>query len=185
MIAFHTVVFSQNTGSVNGKVTDKQTKEALPGATIAIKGIPVSLITNNEGYFKFPKLNAGKVILVISYVGYEALELPVIVTNDNTTIADAGLTLDNRPGNEVVVSASKRAEKITNAPASIHVIGIKEIEQFAGSNVSELVSKVQGIEYTRSGVDEITFNARGLNTAFNIKVFQLVILYPLSQPFHW
>ncbi len=174
MIAFHTVVFSQNTGSISGKITNKQTNEALPGATIAIKGIPVSLITNNEGYFKFPKLNAGKVILVISYVGYEALELPVIVTNDNTTIADAGLTLDNRPGNEVVVSASKRAEKITNAPASIQVIGVKDLEQFSGSNVGELVSKVQGVEYTRSGVDEITFNARGLNSAFNIKVFQLV-----------
>jgi iron complex outermembrane receptor protein len=170
MIAFHTVVFSQNTGSVNGKVTDKQTREALPAATVTIKGVSSSVITNNEGYFVFPKLNAGKVILVISYVGYEALELPVIVTDENTTIADAGLTIDNRPGNEVVVSASKRAEKITNAPASIQVIGVKDLEQFSGSNVGELVSKVQGVEYTRSGVDEITFNARGFNSAFNIKV---------------
>jgi outer membrane receptor protein involved in Fe transport len=48
------------------------------------------------------------------------------------------------------------------------------MEQFAGSNVSELVSKVQGVQYQRRGVDEITFNARGINSAFNIKVFQLV-----------
>lgn len=174
IIAFHTAVFSQNTGSVNGKVTDKQTMEALPGATVTIKGVGSSVITNNEGYFVFQKLNAGKIILVISYVGYEELELPIVVTDGSTTIADAGLTLDNRPGNVVVVSASKRAEKITNAPASIQVIGVKDIDQFAGSNVSELVSKVQGVEYTRSGVDEITFNARGFNSAFNIKVLQLV-----------
>ncbi|MEJ7675196.1 MAG: TonB-dependent receptor plug domain-containing protein [Chitinophagaceae bacterium] len=111
---------------------------------------------------------------MISYVGYETYELTADVTNDNTTTVNAALSLDNKVGNEIVVSASKHPEKITNAPASIQVIGIKEIEQFAGSNVSELVSKVQGVEYTRSGVDEITFNARGFNSAFNIKVFQLV-----------
>ncbi len=174
MIAFHTVVFSQNTGSVNGKVTDKQTKEALPAATVTIKGVSSSVITNNEGYFIFPKVNAGKIILVTSYVGYEDMELSVIVTDGNTTIADAGLTLDNRPGSEVVITASKRAEKITNAPASIQVIGVKDLEQFSGSNVGELVSKIQGVEYTRNGVTDITFNARGFHSAFNNKVFQLV-----------
>ena len=112
--------------------------------------------------------------MVISCVGYETIELAADITAVKTTTVNIALSLDYKVGNEIVTSASKRPEKITNAPASIHVIGVKDIEQFAGSNVSELVSKVQGVEYTRSGVDEITFNARGLNSAFNIKVFQLV-----------
>ena len=45
------------------------------------------------------------------------------------------------------MSASRRPEKITNAPASTQVIGKKELDQFAGSNFGELPSKVQGIEY--------------------------------------
>jgi iron complex outermembrane receptor protein len=40
--------------------------------------------------------------------------------------------------------------------------------------VGELVSKIQGIEYTRNGITDITFNARGFNSAFNNKVLQLV-----------
>jgi len=171
---FQTILFSQTTGTISGKITNNQTNEALPGATVTIKGSLISTITNNEGYFIFQKVITGKIILVISYVGYETNELSADITVGNKTTVNAALSLDSKIGNEIVVSASKHPEKITNAPASIHVIGIKEIEQFAGSNVSELVSKVQGIEYTRSGVDEITFNARGLNTAFNIKVFQLV-----------
>lgn len=171
---FQTVLFSQTTGTLSGKITNNQTDEALPGATVTIKGSSIFAITNNEGYFIFQKVITGNIILVISYVGYETIELTADVTNDNTTTISAALSLDSKVGNEIVVSASKHPEKITNAPASIQVIGIKEIEQFAGSNVSELVSKVQGVEYTRSGVDEITFNARGLNSAFNIKVFQLV-----------
>jgi iron complex outermembrane receptor protein len=174
LVIFSNLSFSQSNGSVSGKVTDKQTNEALSAATVSIKGTAISAVTNNEGNFIIKNLKAGKIVLEISYVGYETIEIAVTITDGEIAMANADLSQDERIGNAVVVSASKRAEKITNAPASIQVIGVKDLEQFAGSNIGELVSKVQGVEYTRSGVDEITFNARGLNNAFNIKVFQLV-----------
>ena len=123
---FPTVLFSQKTGSINGRITDKQTNEALPGATVAIKGSLTSAVTNNEGFFIFQKINAGKIILVISYVGYESIETAATVTNDNTTTVNAAMLLDNKIGNEIVVSASKRPEKITEAPASIQVVNKKD-----------------------------------------------------------
>src|SRR4030095_1162113 len=171
---FPAVLFCQNMGSISGKITDIQTHEALSGATITIKGSLTSAITNNEGYFILQNLNAGKILLVISYVGYETIELTADVTNGTANTANASLTLANRVGNEIVVSASKHSEKITNAPASIQVTGVKDFQQFSGSNIGELASKIQGVEYTRYGVDGITFNARGFNSAFNNKVFQLV-----------
>jgi iron complex outermembrane receptor protein len=161
-------------GSINGKINDKQTNEGLAGATITIKGSLNFATTNNEGDFLFKKINAGKVSLVISYVGYETIELTADVISGTQITVNAVLTLDTKGGNEIVVSASKRPEKITNAPASIQVIGIKDLDQFAGSNVGELISRIQGIEYTRNGVTDITFNARGFHSAFNNKVFQLV-----------
>ena len=54
------IVFSQTAGSISGKITDKQTNEALPGATVTIKGTQISAVTNNEGYFIFQKVNVGK-----------------------------------------------------------------------------------------------------------------------------
>ena len=173
MLTVYARLFSQ-TGMINGKVTDRQTNEPLPGATVIIIGKAGSTKTDNLGNFKFFNLTTGKLSIIISHVGYYDLEMQINVTDGDTTEVDAGLSLDDQIGNAVVVSASKRPEKIINAPASIQVIGMKDLNQFAGSNVNELVSKVQGVEYTRSGVDEITFNARGLNSTFNIKVFQLV-----------
>lgn len=174
LLLFSASLFSQNTVSISGKVTDKQTGAALPGATVGIKGSRISVATDNGGNYQFQKLNAGTIVLLVSYVGYEPVEVVSEIDNGISAITDVQLTADSRLGNEVVISATKRAEKITNAPASIQVIGVKEFNQFAGSNVAELVSKIQGVEYTRSGIDEITFNARGINSAFNIKVFQLV-----------
>jgi outer membrane receptor protein involved in Fe transport len=167
-------LLSQNTGSISGKITDKQTNEVLPDATVSIKGTSSSVVTNNEGNFIFQKVKIGNVTLIISYVGYRTAESSIKVAIDSVTVVNAQLIPDDRTGDEVVISASKRREKITNAPASIQVIGTKDLNQFPGSNVTELVSKVEGVEYTRSGVDEIKLNARGLNSAFNIKVFQLV-----------
>lgn len=75
---------------------------------------------------------------------------------------------------EVVVTSLIKPEKITRAPASIRVLSAKDIDLFAGSNTGELISTLQGVEFTRYGVDGITFNARGLNSAFNNKILQIV-----------
>ena len=171
---FHTVLFSQKSGSVNGRVTDKQTGEPLPGAIVIIKETSTSVLTNNEGYFKLSNISAKQITLIVSHIVYETSEFAVNVSERSISIADVALTADSRIGNEVVVTASKRPEKTVNAPASIHVIGKKELEQFSGSNVLELVSKVQGVESVRTGVDGINLNARGLNNAFNNKVFHMI-----------
>src|SRR6187431_1618350 len=166
-IAINIVLFSQKSGSIKGRIIDKLTNEGLAGATVAIKATHVSITTNADGVFILHNLDPGNILLRISFVGYETLELPVSVTSGNTAVADAALMIDSRVGSEVVISASKRYEKIVNAPASIQVIGKKELEQFTGSNTFELLSKVQGVETTRIGVDGINLNARGLNNAFN------------------
>ncbi len=75
---------------------------------------------------------------------------------------------------EVVITALLRPEKVTRAPASIQVLTTKDLDRFAGSNTGELIATLQGVEFTRYGVDGITFNARGLNSAFNNKILQIV-----------
>jgi iron complex outermembrane receptor protein len=165
---------AQGTGEVSGTVKDQKTGERLMGATVMVRGLSISTLTDGEGRFLLPGIKVGKVELLVSYVGYKDMVFDVNIREGVTAMVVAGLYIATRPGDEVVVSASKRPEKITNAPASIQVIGLKDIEQFAGSNVGELVSKVQGVEYTRNGLTDITFNARGFHSAFNSKVFQIV-----------
>ena len=172
MLTVYASLFSQ-TGTINGNVKDRQTNEPLPGATVIIKGRTGSTTTDNLGNFKFLKVDTGNVVIVISYVGYNDMVLQVNVADGNISTRNASLSLIDQVGNAVVVSASKRPEKITDAPASIQVIGKKELEEFAGSNFGELISKVQGIEYVRTGVDETYFNARGFNSAFNNKVLHI------------
>jgi iron complex outermembrane receptor protein len=170
-LIFQDIVLSQNNTTLQGKVTDSQTGIGLDGATVSIKGSKTVAFTNGEGFFRIQILNKVEKLLLISHVGYKPIEVEY---NGVDGIKNVSLDPDTRIGSAIVISATKRPEKITNAPASIQLIDRKEIAQFAGHNIMELAAKVQGIEFTRSGVDEITTNARGFNNAFNIKVAQFV-----------
>lgn len=160
--------------ALRGRVIDEQSNTALAGVTVTVKESVLSAVTNNEGYYFFPKIEGESLLLVFSAIGYETKEVPVSVSSGQNVLADVALAVVYKPGDAVVVTASKRPEKITDAPASIQVIGKKELEQFSGSNPFELLSRVQGVEFVRMGVDYALINARGMNNAFNNKVLQIV-----------
>lgn len=170
ILAFQVSAFAQNTGKISGKVTDKQNGEPLIGATVTVRGSGASAVSDNNGSFTLTNVKTGKVTLVISYVGYEDIVQSVNVASGGTVTADAALSVSNRPGNDVVITASKRPEKITRAPATISVISARDFEQSSSFNIGELASKIQGVEFVRTGVTGVGFNARGFNNAFNAKI---------------
>lgn len=122
-------------------------------------------------FFGFPKhvylnpshMKTGTVVFLASF----AVISVVSAQEDNEAVAVDTLS-------EVIVSALLRKEKITRAPAFVQVLTAKNFDLFAGSNPGELYSRQAGVEFTRYGVDGTTFNARGLNSAFNNKILQIV-----------
>ncbi|HZF66315.1 MAG TPA: TonB-dependent receptor, partial [Chitinophagaceae bacterium] len=172
-IGYSMICLSQNSATVSGRIIDKQSLEPIAGATVSAYRTNNATLTDYEGRFTLKNLKEGKSTLVISHVSYESEELS-IVDRDNNKEIQVALTLANKIGNEVVVSASRRPEKITYAPANIYVINAGHLSEFAGSNVGELLSYIPAVEYLRSGVDQTNFNSRGFNNAFNNKTFQIV-----------
>lgn len=157
---------------LRGRVFDEQSLAPLSGVTVGIKGSSLLVTTDKNGFYFFENVGEQKLTLVFSYVGYETKE--VIVADGQKTVGDVTLKLSYKTGEVVVVSASRRPEKITDAPASVQVVGQKELQQFTGSNTFELLARLQGVEFVRMGVDYSLINARGMNNAFNNKVLQLV-----------
>jgi len=64
--------------TVSGRVSDRQTKEALPFASVYVKGKPIGTVTNLYGEFDFhiPEEYRNE-ILVISMLGFSNFESPV------------------------------------------------------------------------------------------------------------
>ncbi len=158
--------------TVSGKVTDAQTKEAIIGANVYLEGTNNGTVTDESGMYEL-SVAAGEYVLIVSYVGYGNQSQKLSLSAGQNTTADFMLEFSNLVGQEVIVSASRAAEKITNAPATVSVINARSIGELPSFNVAELLGRQRGLDYVRSGILGIGVNARGFNSAFNPKNLQV------------
>ncbi len=156
-------------GTVEGRITD-DTGEALIGANVFLKGTAIGAVTEADGTYRF-NLASGTHRLVASYTGYGFQETEVTLAAGETItvnfVLSYGSSLD-----EVVVSGSRRPEKLTESPATIVTVFAREIEEYAG-NPAELIAREKGIDYFRAGIATPAFNIRGFNSNFNAKNLQV------------
>ncbi|MEJ7829998.1 MAG: carboxypeptidase-like regulatory domain-containing protein, partial [Segetibacter sp.] len=164
---------AQSTGRISGRITDAQTREPLAGATVALRNGNANAVTDDQGKFVLNNVKPGRYTVVMSFVGYgDATQIVQVISGGDVNV-DVELSRSTRTEEEVVVTASRRAEKITRAPASISVINARDLEQSASFLPGELASKLQGVEFIRTGVNGVGINARGFNNAFNAKILQM------------
>ncbi len=83
---------SQTQGKIKGNILDNEMQnEPLLFANVELKGADKKTETNFHGNFEFNNLETGKYTLVVSYAGYETMEIPVEVLANNVTRVKEGL----------------------------------------------------------------------------------------------
>jgi hypothetical protein len=83
------VAFSQENGTVKGTILDAgMSGEPILFAHVEVKNTSMAGETNFHGNFEFRSLEPGAYVLVLSYPGYQNLELPVVVEQNTTTIVN-------------------------------------------------------------------------------------------------
>ena len=161
-------------GGVRGRVTDAASNEPLPGVSVIIAGTTTGTSSGSAGDFSITGLKPGSYKLVLSYIGYESsVDRTVEVGSAVVDLGTVTLAPTTVMAGEVVVSASRRPEKLTEAPATISVINARQIEELPSFNVGELLARQKGVDYIRTGVLGTGVNVRGFNSAFNPKNLQM------------
>ncbi|WP_212001373.1 TonB-dependent receptor [Chitinophaga sp. HK235] len=110
--------FAQNR-SVTGKVTDGKDGSPLPGVTIQVKGTSKGITTNPDGSFSLQA--SGKDVLVVSFIGYEAKEVPV----GEAEKLNIALKTDSKSLDEVVVTGYTMEKKVNSTIAASTITGAK------------------------------------------------------------
>ena len=147
---------------IHGSIIDNS-ETPLGGVTILIAGSTTGAITDFDGNFTL-EVDALPVEITASYLGFKQEVMTITNAHDQLQIvmSESSNVLD-----EVIISASRRAEKITEAPTTISVIGAKQLEEVTAPNYLELVGREKGIDFVQKGVNEFDINMRGFSTAFN------------------
>jgi outer membrane receptor protein involved in Fe transport len=161
------ILFAQ-TKTISGKITDANTKEPLVGATILVKGTQVGTATDADGKFSLV-LPAEAKTVTISYVGYIARDFPVTTTNWNVT-----LEVVNIPGKEVVVTSSRVAESIKQAPVQIEKMTAREIKSAASGDFYQSIGNYKGVDVVTTSAGFKVINLRGFGDTRSLRTKQFI-----------
>ena len=159
--------------SVTGKVIGGDTNEDLIGATVILSGTGNGDVTKNDGTFTIENVANGSYTLTVSFVGYKTFKKEITVNNADVNIGSVTLEISVFAFDQVVVSGTRQAEKLTETPATIEVISSEMIDQLPTFNPGELLARVKGVDFVRSGVVGTGINIRGFNSNFNAKNLQV------------
>jgi len=162
-------IFSQ--GGVKGKITN-ESGNGIPLVDVYIKSLSKGATTSDNGTFEILNLENGTYNLTISSLGFASSSHSITIENNTVDLGSITLASSSQLMDEVVISGSRKLEKITESPATINVISTRQIDNFAGGT-EELFAQQKGVDFGRIGAFISGVNIRGFNSAFNPKMLQL------------
>jgi len=160
--AFSCSAWGQVQHSVTGRVLALPDDKALAGAGIRIKGSSAGVSADAQGRFR---LNATgeKVVLLISYVGYQSREIEVSLPS--AAPLDIRLVPENSLLTEVVVSTGYQDIPQERATGSFVRIDSTLLNRRVSTDIlSRLENTVTGLSFNRRGSS--TLSIRGQSTIF-------------------
>ncbi|WP_069660351.1 TonB-dependent receptor [Arcticibacter eurypsychrophilus] len=142
--------FAADISELSGKITDAQSQSALPGATIAIPDLRVSVIADKNGDFTFRNLPArGRFLVQVSYVGYSTITQLIDFSNPAT------LAFSLQPsvieGRVVIVTGSATSSDNRKNSTSVASVSKADLLYHPSTNLIDAISRVPGISQITTG----------------------------------
>ena len=141
------------TGSIKGTIRDAKTNEEVIGASVLIEGTANGAATDLNGNYVIPKVPAGTVNLVISYLSYRTKKVEgVVVEAGNATVLNTTLEEDVTQLADVVVVGVREANtemavvnEIRNAPQVVSGVSSEQIQRSMDRDAAQVMMRVPGI----------------------------------------
>jgi outer membrane receptor for ferrienterochelin and colicins len=165
--------FAQSTGRITGRVTDAQ-GAGVGGVQLLASPSGTSAITADDGRYTIRSVPEGTSSVRAYRFGFKQKTTEgVAVTAGGSTTLDLQLEAATVVLGGVVTSASRRVEKITDAPATVTRLDEAQIQNTIGNSFAAALKEVKGLEFIQTGILTSAVNARGFNSSFNNRMLQL------------
>ena len=169
---------SAQAATLNVTVTDAQTGAKLNGVSITVMsqaGASTKGISDSSGMLEVPDLSAEVYMITASASGYadkvmENIELAA----DGTTSVEIALSSEVIELDQVSVTASRRREKVLEAPASVALVTGSQIRDRVAPSVTEHLKSVRAVDVVNTGLGSSQVVVRGFNNVFSGSLLSLV-----------
>ncbi len=165
-------------GQIAGTIVD-ETGEALIGANVIVAGTTEGTVTDFDGTFSFNTTQSFPLTVVVSFTGYTSQDVTVAGPTSNLDVTlSEGILL----GDDVIISASRRREKIQEAPASVSVITARKMAASPNVNPARNLISMPGVTVQQQSAGVINIQLRGDGGIFGSASFPILDYRSLSGP---
>jgi outer membrane cobalamin receptor len=137
-------LFSQHKTLVIGKIIDAVSRQPLIGATIVLDSTK-GAVSDTAGNFIIEAI-PGKHSLNFNYIGYKSKRLAINLPSDDTIYFNIGLDTEIQLLDEIVVSAGKYEQKISDVIVSMDIIKPDRISETNTTSLESAINQSPGID---------------------------------------
>lgn len=167
-----------NAATLNITVTDAQTANKLNSVSITVTpetGNSMKGITDSDGVLSLSDIPAGVYSITATTSGYiDNVVTNVEVSEDETKSVNLSLSSDLIELDKVSITASRRKEKVLEAPASVALVDDSQIQDRVAMSVTEHLKSLRAVDVITSGVGTSYVVVRGFNNVFSGNLLSLV-----------
>lgn len=133
------------TGTISGKIRDKETSTVLPGAAILVEGTTTGAMADKNGFYMIHNLPAGTYDVSVSMIGYTKLTIKNVKVNvDLNTELNFNLTTRVLPLEEVVVTQNRQLIQSEITSSTYFISGEEINKQLAIDSYHDAVALMPG-----------------------------------------
>ncbi len=182
LLALYTVlgitVAASEAATLNITVKDALTGNPVDDITVSVVSETddsARSASGSSGAHSMGELAAGTYTVTVSAANYtDAVMTGVMLTADETKSIEIALSSDAIQLEKVSVTASRRREKVLEAPASIALVGASEIRDRVAPSVTEHLKSVRAVDVVSAGLGASYVVVRGFNNVFSGSLLSLV-----------
>lgn len=165
--------YAQQAYQVSGRVYDSVSRQSLSNVVVRVKNTQTGTATFDDGSFSLQTAAKFPFTLIVSSVGFREQEF-VISDQQGISLSIALNPTQHLIANDVVVSASRRAESFLKSPVSIEKLDIRAIKETPAPTFFDALENLKGVQMTTLSLTYKVPNTRGFSGTTNSRFLQLV-----------
>jgi outer membrane receptor for ferrienterochelin and colicins len=167
--------WAQGAGQIEGKIVREANDQGIGGVTVVVSELGLVEMSNNDGAFRFAGVPAGTYNLTFSLGDNQENETVEVAGGQVATVAKKVPWDPSFLETITVFSASRRRERIVDAPASVTLITPEDIaREDSTGQLPKVLEFAPGVDVAQSGIHDFNLNARGFNSSLNRRVQVLI-----------
>lgn len=143
--ALFATAFSQNSSQIRGKITDAQTRQALPNTNVFLVGTNFGAASDQQGEFVIANVPAGDYQIKVMFMGYEPILNDIRVKSGESLSLQFEMREDFFQTQQIVVTATRAPRLMEDVPVVTELITREEIEEKGAEDLSEILEDRPGI----------------------------------------